>query len=1204
MQSSKARIMESLRETPETIVTLSSNDAIPGIHRQDPSLPTTSPNRPKFSSHRFALLSPPSDYDLRSLPPTPQESSPHPSYPLPRPPSRSRTDKAQSPTPPTISPKTPQSPSGSFAFPSTQQKRKLSTTSQQSGAFARTSVASTLSYSSSSGAPSSSSMPPNIPVKSPLRRPAAKSTASFTGVLKEYDLAPDSPLPISPNLYTDGSPDPNIPLASQLATSRAPSRSLPQRPSDVPEVYSGSLSGSTFVNSNPSLTSFAATITPASSSDSASVTTLNLTGVASGPSTSKRQHALLELLSSERAYAGDLAVVRDIHIPLSRGHPPPFEIPSATHHLSSISSSPRSSTHTTSTASSAQTTSTAASSLAPPLMGELPMTLEASKIIFGNIDELAVFADRFGEKLEVAMGNVLKDGVGDDRVGALFLDMIPVMAPLYKTYITRHPTALAQFQSLPPSPALTNYISTTRALTTSHTHAWDIPSLLIKPVQRLLKYPLLLGTIYADTPESHPDKATLLEAKEKIEEVARMVNEGRRRWEVVKTVLGQSKPRSDANGPSGGTGPKSSATPKMSRMRSFRTKVKAGIVDIQDLDHGKQEVERWEKRIKECEMVTKDFARLSLEWNKEIKTSLKKLKAWNTAFGEVVGLGEQGVEAVGAFGKVVSGLLSLEKELDAMISGTLLQQLSNLLKTLSSPRILLTHMHTLRHSHVTLLNTPYNKSRPPSALLEASNDYLALQATLREELSAYIQLFEKGLGVVLLEFSKWQKGYWRELRDRWISFWVALAAEGEGNESGAIAGIGSGAQETVKIWWERFGELEEIINSLGITAARGAHRHLRPVEEVPSPLYRMENGSATSVQERSGPGVYQKSTHSHSAQDLADPKWIESPRNSGYSTPSLRGRHRRNASDTSEILPPPLPSPNLQQARTGHSHPDLAQMMSSFSIQSSSFLPHSPTSSKRDKSKGREKDRDAKPPKASKKDPRSRTEPIKMPVPQLLDPWGHNVGGSRSTPGRNTASRSSSSQKYETVSNESNGGSGSRIFRRRLTDALFGAPRSGNKHGRSKSLTTNEGADGSLPPPTTSLRVKKSADRLSGGSSSQQSKRSSLAPFPSQPASSEDLVDSPPTLHAMHNPLEPPPSPLYACATLVQFKPLSNVPYMNLPFLTLHVGDTIQVLYEAGHPSEHPLPFFVDEGDDCLLVVRDEAGRVGWAFASFLVPLT
>lgn len=83
---------------------------------------------------------------------------------------------------------------------------------------------------------------------------------------------------------------------------------------------------------------------------------------------------------------------------------------------------------------------------------------------------------------------------------------------------------------------------------------------------------------------------------------------------------------------------------------------------------------------------------------------------------------------------------------------------------------------------------------------------------------------------------------------------------------------------------------------------------------------------------------------------------------------------------------------------------------------------------------------------------------------------------------------------------------------------------------------------------------------------------------------------------------------------------------------TLKVDEIYTVLQEAGHPSMHDgLPVHVDEGEDCLLLVRrvretpasssssktgarsmpggfevEEAnvqGEVGWALASFLRPL-
>ena len=167
------------------------------------------------------------------------------------------------------------------------------------------------------------------------------------------------------------------------------------------------------MNPNPSLTSFAPTLTQEN--------------VAA--STSKRKHALLELLSTERAYAADLALVKDIHIPLSRGQPPAFEPPPPQHQgvsgtisrSSPHSSSPRSSTHTNSSAQTTSSASTAASSVNP---ADLPMTPEASKIIFQNIEELAIFADEFSNRLEMALGDLLPEGHGEDCVGELFIEKV------------------------------------------------------------------------------------------------------------------------------------------------------------------------------------------------------------------------------------------------------------------------------------------------------------------------------------------------------------------------------------------------------------------------------------------------------------------------------------------------------------------------------------------------------------------------------------------------------------------------------------------------------------------------------------------------------------------------------------------------------------------------------------------------------------
>jgi len=82
--------------------------------------------------------------------------------------------------------------------------------------------------------------------------------------------------------------------------------------------------------------------------------------------------------------------------------------------------------------------------------------------------------------------------------------------------------------------------------------------------------------------------------------------------------------------------------------------------------------------------------------------------------------------------------------------------------------------------------------------------------------------------------------------------------------------------------------------------------------------------------------------------------------------------------------------------------------------------------------------------------------------------------------------------------------------------------------------------------------------------------------------------------------------PLYTCTTVHPFIPPPDAYAPSaIPFLTLQVGDTVQILQELGSPSNYEgfANVIEDDGRDCLLIARDELGVVGWVLASFLVPL-
>jgi hypothetical protein len=85
------------------------------------------------------------------------------------------------------------------------------------------------------------------------------------------------------------------------------------------------------------------------------------------------------------------------------------------------------------------------------------MTRDDARIIFSNLPELAEFSDEFVLRLEAALGSVLPSGEGEDRVGALFIEMV-----------RQQSIDTAFFRGLTPSRSL----------------VWNRPTCIISPVTR------------------------------------------------------------------------------------------------------------------------------------------------------------------------------------------------------------------------------------------------------------------------------------------------------------------------------------------------------------------------------------------------------------------------------------------------------------------------------------------------------------------------------------------------------------------------------------------------------------------------------------------------------------------------------------------------------------------------------------------------
>ncbi|KAI0752811.1 hypothetical protein C8Q80DRAFT_1096780 [Daedaleopsis nitida] len=879
------------------------------------------------------------------------------------------------------------------------------------------------------------------------------------------------------------------------------------------------------------------TLLPTMSTSSRSSATTGISGI------SKRNHALTELLTSERSYASDLALIGDVYIPLALGQPAPFSATPATPPGSSASSS-----RTLSTASDSSYLST----------GGPPMTRDDAKIIFNNVTELALFADDFAADLEKALGDVLEGGTGDDWVGKLILQKVPTMDSLYQTYIAKQPTAVEHLNSLPSTPALAAYIAQTQTLAATLTHAWDLPSLLIKPLQRLLKYPLLLETIIQETPKSHPDLANLIEARKKLQEIALSVNEERRRREVIREVLAKSSgtatpQKSELKAKKKGLNVGVAASVSLGRMKSIRSaalKAKEGP----EANEEAEAVKDMGERLRECEAFMHKLARDSTKWADSVRDLMLALDAWAQSFGRVIWMGENDVrsEAFDAFLSLISDqLLPICDETKAAIVDKLLPQISALVDSTTAPSRLLEAMQTLEPLHYGLLNINVAKSRPPPQLLEASQSYVALRAQLFAELPEYLRLFDKGIATSIYRFTLIQQRFYSNVRDRWSDLWDALKVDEEANQ---------GAAETLRVWWSRFAEVEVQLRGLNI---------VRPLEKkhTPEKLKLKSSGKQRLLNEGDTTHTAVVSSVLAALDPLSIPRPSPSAPSFAASPAPLSGKTRSVYSMESENRPMAerksleslhsrksgksrRPSSSRGNSMAGSTLVDepafgyplaaLAPVASKPAYARTKSMPLSPAPLNKSRSAGKYLD--------------------------VEDPSPNN-------------SSSASLQSVAATLQEDTRGRPARkpSFRRRLTDSFrsnagVGTSSVDTRHRRSPSLPTYS----ATPSPSPRQATFANGTGTNSGTGSGSRRRPSGGAIPA----------------------------LYQCRVIHMCEPPPGVSYRDIPFFTLRVDDVYDILQEAGHPSTHrDLPLYVDDGEDCLLLARSESGDVGWVLASFLLPV-
>ncbi|XP_074958151.1 rho guanine nucleotide exchange factor 37 isoform X3 [Phalacrocorax aristotelis] len=150
--------------------------------------------------------------------------------------------------------------------------------------------------------------------------------------------------------------------------------------------------------------------------------------------------------------------------------------------------------------------------------------------LFSNTNEILHVSRRFLKGLEATATQEHEQLL---CISALFQEFKEEMENVYKIYCASYEHALLLLESYRKDPRLQEEILKTLNATVPHTGASDLSFFLVMPVQRITKYPLLLGKILENTPASTSAYPALQAAVCAMAQVNTNINEYKRRREVA-----------------------------------------------------------------------------------------------------------------------------------------------------------------------------------------------------------------------------------------------------------------------------------------------------------------------------------------------------------------------------------------------------------------------------------------------------------------------------------------------------------------------------------------------------------------------------------------------------------------------------------------------------------------------------------------------
>lgn len=207
----------------------------------------------------------------------------------------------------------------------------------------------------------------------------------------------------------------------------------------------------------------------------------------------------------------------------------------------------------------------------------ITISAEDIRTLFGNSDQIVAFSTNFLDALKQASRSVYvlpkskrwrsnrvsnsttASGGTDDQssihggepneedkdrrtfIGEAFAQHMSTMEKVYGDYLKNHDAANQKLMVLQKNEKVQIWLKECHAYAQDLTQAWNLDALLVKPVQRILKYPLLLDQLLEATPENHPDFTHLDIAAREMKGISMRINEMKKRADIMEQVTNTRK---------------------------------------------------------------------------------------------------------------------------------------------------------------------------------------------------------------------------------------------------------------------------------------------------------------------------------------------------------------------------------------------------------------------------------------------------------------------------------------------------------------------------------------------------------------------------------------------------------------------------------------------------------------------------------------